>query len=365
LKIPYVNLSLQWQQEKKELLPLIDQVLSKGQFVGGEEVEIFEHNISKLCESNFGVSFNSGTDALMVGLHLLGVGPGDEVITPPNSFIASTSAITHLGAIPIFVDVLRDQNIDPSKIEKAITKKTKAIMPVHLTGRMCRMDEIITIANKYSIPVIEDAAQAIGSQYKGHISGSISEVGCFSGHPLKNLNAFGDAGFLITNNKDLAESAKLMSNHGLKNRDEVNSFGFVSRLDTLQAAILNYHLKNLDKVISKRRENALVYIENLDSSNVYFNDFQEEYFDTYHTFVIQVDRRDELKEFLESKGIGSSIHYPIPIHLQPASAKFNLKEGSFPITETQAKKILTLPINQYVTENEIKYISDMVNNFFK
>ena len=239
-----MNLSSQWEEEKKDILEIIDNVLSKGQFVGGEEIFDFEQNIKDLCDVKHVVALNSGTDALTLGLHILGIGPGDEVITPPNSFIASTAAIVHLGAKPVFIDVLSDQNLDPEKIESLINSQTKAIMPVHLTGRMCEMDKILEVANNYSIPVIEDAAQAIGSKYKNRPAGSFGEVGCFSGHPLKNLNAFGDAGYLTTNNEEIAKKVKLLSNHGLKNRDIVENFGYVSRMDTLQAAILNYHLKN-------------------------------------------------------------------------------------------------------------------------
>ena len=203
IRIPYVNLQEQWLEERDELLPIMDRVFASAQFVGGEELDKFEENIAKLCGTKYACALNSGTDALMLALVMSGVRKGDEVITPPNSFIASTAAIVHIGAIPVFVDVLPDQNIDPSKIENAITKKTKAIMPVHLTGRMCDMDPIMAIAKKYDLLVIEDAAQSVGSQYKGKSSGSIGDVGCFSTHPLKNLNACGDGGFLTTNDEEI------------------------------------------------------------------------------------------------------------------------------------------------------------------
>ena len=186
IKIPYVNIKAQWQEERNELLPIIDRILASGQYVGGSEIDKFEEEIAKYCQVKYAVALNSGTDALTMALHLLGVRPGDEVITPPNSFIASTAVIVHLGAKPVFVDVLPNQNIDPEKIESAITNKTKAIMPVHLTGRVCDMDPIMEIADKYGLAVVEDAAQAIGSKYKGKLSGSIGHVGCFSTHPLKN-----------------------------------------------------------------------------------------------------------------------------------------------------------------------------------
>ncbi|SVC49421.1 uncharacterized protein METZ01_LOCUS302275, partial [marine metagenome] len=230
-------------------------VLGSGHYVGGDKVDKFEKNIAQLCQVKYAVALNSGTDALTLSLHLLGVGRDDEVITPPNSFIASTAVIMHLGARPVFVDVLPDQNIDPTKIEAVITDKTKAIMPVHLTGRVCEMDPIITLAEKYNLAVVEDAAQAIGSKYKNHISGSFGHVGCFSTHPLKNLNACGDGGFITTNDEKIYSEVKALRNHGMSDRNSVNKFGYVSRMDNLQAAILNYRLGKLDDIIRKRRNN--------------------------------------------------------------------------------------------------------------
>ena len=198
MKIPYIDLSYK-HKSKKELISIFEKVLDKGQFVGGEEIDLFEKKIAKLCGTNYAVALNSGTDALTLALHLLGVRRGDEVITPPNSFIASTAVIVHLGAKPVFVDVLSDQNIDPKKIQNAITKKTKVIMPVHLSGRMSQMDKIMSIAKKNNIAVVEDAAQSVGSKYKNKMSGSYGDFGCFSAHPLKNLSALGDSGYLTTN----------------------------------------------------------------------------------------------------------------------------------------------------------------------
>jgi len=308
---------------------------------------------------------NSGTDALVAAMHSLGIGKDDEVLTPPNSFVASTSSIVHLGAKPVFIEVSEDQNIDVNIIKHFITKKTKAIMPVHLTGRMANMEVISEIANKYNLFVIEDAAQSIGSKYKGKLSGSIGDIGCFSAHPLKNLNACGDAGFLITNNDRISKFIKSIRNHGLIDRNEVAQFGYVSRMDTLQAAILNYRLKNLPSVIKKRRKNAEQYF-NLIDSDKFLLPFEKKYeFNTYHTFVIQTEKRDALKNFLLNKGIETSIHYPIPIHMQPASKMLNYKKGDFPITEKQSETILTLPIHQYLEDHEIQYISKCLNEFYK
>jgi len=364
IQIPYVNMKAQWQEDRNELLPIIDKVLSSGQYVGGNEIDKFEEEIAKYCQVKYAVALNSGTDALTMALHLLGVGPGDEVITPPNSFIASTAVIIHLGAKPVFVDILPDQNIDPGKIEAAITEKTKAIMPVHLTGRVCNMDPIMQIANKHGLTIVEDAAQAIGSKYKSKPSGSIGDVGCFSTHPLKNLNACGDGGFLTTNDEKIYLKAKALRNHGMVDRDRVDNFGYVSRMDNLQAAILNYRLKKLDEIIDRRRQNAQSYLEYIEKEKVFIPREKEYEFNTYHTFVIQVEKRNELKEFLLKQGIEAAIHYPTPIHLQPAAKRLGYKFGDFPITEKQAGMILTLPINQSLGQSEIERICVAINEYY-
>lgn len=363
-KIKYVNIPQQWQQEKKKLLPVVEKVLSSGNYILGKPVEKFENNIKKICKSKYCVSLNSGTDALVCGLIALGVKRGDEVITPPNSFIASTAAIVHIGAIPVFADVLDDQNIDPRKIEKAITKKTRAIMPVHLTGRMAKMNKIKKIAKKHKIKIIEDAAQSIGSKYLNKLSGTWGDVGCFSAHPLKNLNACGDGGFLITNDKKIYEKVKLMRNHGIVGRTKVNQFGYVSRMDSIQAAILNFRLAKLKKVINARRLNAKLYLRYLNQKNVFIPKEEKNEYNTYHTFVIQTPKRDKLKKYLLSKGIETAIHYSIPIHKQPAYLKLKFKKKKFKVAEAQSKKILTLPINQSLNKRHIKHIAETINKFF-
>ena len=362
--IPYVNLSAQWRDERSDLFPIIEEVMSSGQFIGGEIVERFEQSVAKLCRTRYCVALNSGTDALVCGLMALGVQAGDEVITPPNSFIASTAAIVHLRAKPVFVDVLHDQNIDPKKIELSITEKTKAIMPVHLTGRVAAMEEIMKIGNHFNIPVIEDAAQSVGSLYSGRPSGSFGKVGCFSAHPLKNLNACGDGGFVTTNDSKIARKIRSVRNHGLVDRDVVERFGYVSRMDVLQASILEFRISKLSHVIEKRRKNATLYYEHLDKNHVYIPNESKKEFNTYHTFIIQCDKRDELRKYLFEKSIETFIHYPIPIHLQPAAIKLSYKSGDFPISETQAERILSLPIHQYLTNDEILYICETVNKFF-
>ena len=297
MTIKYVNLKNQYKIERRKLLAVIDRTLSSGQYVGGDEVVKFEKKIASLLKVKECVALNSGTDALTLGLHAIGVRRGDEVITTPNSFIASTAVIVHLGAKPVFVDVKPDQCIDPNLIEKAITSKTAAIMAVHLTGRMCEMDKIMAISRKYKIPVIEDAAQSIGSKYQNRFSGSVGSIGCFSAHPLKNLNALGDSGYLTTNNSKIASYIKDLRNHGMTQRNVIKNFGHVSRMDNLQAAILNFRLKNLNKIIKKRRENAKNYMKFLNKKNVFFPKETNKEFNTYHTFVIQVKNRDKLKKY--------------------------------------------------------------------
>lgn len=364
MKIPYVNLDKQYFFEKKKLNEIFNQVLASGEYIGGKFVNEFEISMARYCDTKYCVSLNSGTDALTLALYSLGVRRGDEVITTPNSFIASTAVIVHLGARPVFVDVLDDQNINPDLIVSKITKKTKAIMPVHLTGRICQMDKILKISKKYNLKVIEDAAQAIGSLYQSKKAGSFGDVGCFSAHPLKNLNAIGDAGYLTTNSKRIYDQVQNLKAHGMLTRNLVKNFGYVSRMDNLQAAILNYRLKNLNHIIKVRRKNAKMYQDLINCNSVFIPKENKNEFNSYHTFVIQALNRDGLREFLKKNGINTSIHYPIPIHLQPASKILGYKKGDFPKTEKQAKTILTLPVNQFLTSKEIRFISKKINQFF-
>lgn len=290
-KIPYVNLIKQFKDQRIEILRIVDKVFNSGQYILGPEVDKFEKNISNYFGVKYCTALNSGTDALTLALHLSGIKKGDEVITAPNSFIASAASIIHLGAIPVFVDVLNNQNIDPDKIEKAISKKTKAIMPVHLTGRPCRMDRIMKISKKYNLKVIEDSAQAIGTKFRNKLVGTFGEFGCFSAHPLKNLNASGDSGFLVTNNKKYNILSKLLRNHGIKNRKNISFFGYVSRMDNLQAGLLNLRLKKLKDVINKRRSNAKLYFKCLKNLKHIQLPLEEKFeFNTYHTFVIRAKK---------------------------------------------------------------------------
>jgi dTDP-4-amino-4,6-dideoxygalactose transaminase len=363
-KVPYVNIGAQYAEERDELLPIIDQVLREGQYIAGEAIERLEAELAAFVGVKHVVTLNSGTDALQLSLAALGVGPGDEVITPPNSFVASTAVIVNLRAKPVFVDVLPDQNIDPQQIEAAITPRTRAIMPVHLTGRMARMDEIMAIAGRHRLAVVEDSAQAIGSKYRGRTSGSYGHAGCFSTHPLKNFNACGDGGFVSTNDAEVAAKVRAARNHGLIDRNTVARFAGVSRMDTLQAAILRYRLTRLPAIGERRRRNAALYGRLLDSTSAFAPPETPAEYNTYHTYVIQTERRDDLQSYLAQRGVGTAIHYPVPIHLQPAASDLGYREGQFPAAERQARRILTLPVNQSVSEDDVRYVASSVNQFF-
>ena len=366
--IPYVNLIKQAKFQKREIIKLLDQVIQKGQFVGGDEIEKFEKQICKLIKVKNCVALNSGTDALTLGLHLLGIKKGDEVITPPNSFIASAAAIVHLGAIPVFSDICNDGNIDPSDIVKKITKKTKAIMPVHLSGCPCKMDKILSISKKYNIPIIEDAAQAIGSKFKNKFIGTFGKIGCFSAHPLKNLNAMGDSGYLVTNDRVIAERARSLRNHGIKNRNDIVNFGYVSRMDNFQAGILNLRIKKLKFVIEKRRNNAKLYFKYLKHLKHILLPYETKgQFNTFHTFKILAEKRDKLRKYLEKKKILSAVHYPKLIFDQEAYLhRFDkIDTKYYPRSKEFVAKTLSIPINEFLTKKEIKRISREILNFYE
>jgi dTDP-4-amino-4,6-dideoxygalactose transaminase len=364
--IPYVNLGAQADEQMSDLVAIFEKVARRGSFVGtGGEVESLEARLAEYCGVKEVIALNSGTDALILAMKVAGIRPGDEVITPPNSFVASTAAIVHVGARPVFADVLPDQNIDPEAIARAITPRTRAVMPVHLTGRVCRMDAIMEIAERHRLIVIEDAAQSIGSTFQGRRCGSFGHFGCFSAHPLKNLNAMRDAGFVTTNDSTAAARLRRLRAYGLADRDTVNEWGVVSRMDVLQAAIIEYRLDKLPDVILKRRENAAIYQRLLKHENIFVPPCRQDEFNTFHTFVIQAERRDELQRHLHGIGIKTAIHYPVPIHLQPAAAGLGYRKGDFPVTEAQAKTILTLPVNQHMTAQDVNTVAAEVLNFYR
>jgi dTDP-4-amino-4,6-dideoxygalactose transaminase len=349
---------------RAELLDQIERVLDHGQFILGPEVYSFETSFAKYCGSPHAIGVDNGTSALILVLQALGIGPGDEVITAPNSFLASTSCIALVGARPIFVDVADDYNIDSNLIEKAVTPQTKAILPVHLTGRPANMAAVMEIAQKHRLFVIEDCAQAVGARYKGQHVGTFGDAGCFSLHPLKTLNALGDGGIIVTQNATLAERLRKARNHGLRNRDECEFWSDNCRLDTIQAAMLNVKMKYLDQWTTARRAIAATYLEQL-RTYVETPEERDEEYAVYHTFVIQADRRDQLRDYLLKHGVQTKIHYPIPIHLQKSAEKLGYAKGSFPKTEEQSRRILSLPIYPELSSNQLSLIISSIQNFYQ
>ena len=354
----------QYQEEKESILHIVDQVFSSGIFVGLERLEEFEKAIANYCDVKHAVGVGSGTDALFLSLRALGVGPGDEVITPANSHFSSTSAIIHVGGTPVFADVKDNLNIDPAAIEAAITSKTKVIMPVHLTGRIADMNEISEIARKKGLRILEDAAQSIGAEYHGRRSGSFGDAAAFSAHPLKNLNAAGDAGYITTNDDQVASRLRTLRNNGLLDRDHVLEWGYVARLDVLQAEFLKMRLLKLDNIIETRRAHAELYRKEIKVAGVMQPECAAHERNSYHTFIIQCEDRDGLKDYLAANGVQSAVHYPEPIHLQPAAVSLGFERGSLPVTESLSNRILTLPVNQYLRAADIQKVSSHINEFY-
>lgn len=364
MQIPYINLGLQHLQVKDDILKSIEKILTSGQFILGQSLQEFEQSFATLCGTKYALGVANGTDALILSMRAIEIGQGDEVITAPNSFLSSASSIILSGAKPVFADVRDDFNVDPEKIKKVITSHTKAIIAVHLTGHPAEMEEILKIAQEYKIAVIEDAAQAVGAEYKGKKVGSFGITGCFSLHPLKNLSACGDGGVIITNNDEVYNKLIKTRNHGLKNRDECECWSFNSRLDNLQAAILNIKIKKIQQWNDRRRQIASTYQHKFKTLNILLPEDKEYEKSVYHTFIIQTDQRDKLKDYLFTKGIDTKIHYPIPIHLQQAAKELNYKKGDFPIAEKQCQTILSLPIYPELTDEQVDYIANTVISFY-
>jgi len=365
MQIPYINLGLQNIPLKEQLMAEFWKVMESGQFIAGEALTTFEKSFATIAQTKYALGVANGTDALFLSLKAIGVKEGDEVITAPNSFLASASSIALIGAKPVFGDVKEDFNLDPAKVEKAITAKTKAIIAVHLTGRPAPMDELLEIAKRHNIQLIEDCAQAVRAEYKGKRVGSFGITGCFSLHPLKNIAAAGDGGVITTNDEYIYNYLLKARNHGLKNRDECDFWSYNSRLDNLQAALLNVKLKHLEKWTERRREIANLYYEKFKGLNIIVPYDKTNEKAVYHTFIIQTDRRDELKAFLADKGVDTKVHYPIPIHYQEAAKYLGYKKGDFPVTEKQAETILSLPIYPELIDEQVNYIADSVVEFYK
>ena len=362
MKVPYVDLGSQWLAIKDRAMPKISEVLESGMYLEHPIIETIEKRIAKRLGMKYATSVNSGTDALIFSLAALGITRGDEVITVPNSYIASVAAIEHVGATTVFVDVGDDHLINTDLIETLITKRTKAIMPVHLEGKMADMTSINLIAKKHGLLIIEDAAQAFGSKFMNYQPGNLSDVACFSFHPLKSLNAVGDGGLVATDNYELIEKINRMKNHGQVSRNIHHSFGFVSRLDSIQAVILDLKLDDIESIISGRINNAKDLDTFLDLSKVKIPIARQGSFHTYHLYVIEIENRDYIKKKLSEQGIETKIHYPTLISDQSTyKRKYPDKNWSIPKAKDQVTKILSLPVHQHLTKSQISFTAESIN----
>lgn len=365
LRVPYMELPRQFADG--QIVRRLAEEFERCRFVLGPAVSEFEARFARLCTTTYAAGVNSGTDALFLGLRALGVEPGDEVVTAPNSFIATAAAIAHAGARPVFAEVQADYTLDPAAVAAAVTPRTRAIIPVHLTGTPADMDAIGRIATRHRLAVLEDAAQAVGAAINGRVVGSLGTAGCFSLFPLKNLGVAGDGGMLTTSSAELDARVRLLRNHGLRNRDEVEVFGYNSRLDTLQAIVGDAMLDLLDSVTKRRIEHAAYYDDALGelAPHVVLPPRRAGVRQVYHTYVVQVERRDALVAHLGERGIETKIHYPIPIHLQPAAAHLGYRRGAFPVCEAQAAGILSLPVHEFLEEEQLGYVVETIRAFYR
>jgi len=363
--VPFVDLKERWEVEQAELMEIIRRVASQGHFVLTEEVAEFEAKVQLFTGARHCVGLNSGTDALILGLRAMGIGPGDEVITAPNSFVASAGAIAAVGATPAFADIRDDQTMDPIDLERRITPRTRAIMPVHWTGRISDMDALGEVAARHGVPLVEDSAQSMGAYYHGKHGGTFGRFGAFSAHPLKNLNAMGDGGFLLTDDDELAEKVRLIRNHGLLDRDTCLEFGLNSRLDAIQAAILSYRLDRLPDVVAVRRRHAQLYRELITVSQVYMPEEKPDERGACVLFVVQAENRDALQAHLRSRGVEAVVYYGTPLHLQPAARHLGYQPGDFPVAERQAARVLALPHHQCLSDEQIRFVASEVNAFYR
>jgi dTDP-4-amino-4,6-dideoxygalactose transaminase len=364
MQIELINLKRQYKNLKDEINQAIEKVLENGQYILGPEVKALEKEIAEYLGVRYAIGVANGTDALVLSLRALNIGPGDEVITTPFTFFATSEAISQVGATPVFVDIDPDTyNINPDLIEEKITEKTKAIIPVHIFGQPCDMDKIMEIAKKHNLYVIEDACQAIGSEYKGQKVGTFGDVACFSFFPTKNLGGYGDGGMVVTNNKDLAEKVDILRKHGSKKKYYNEEIGYNSRLDELQAAILRVKLKYLDVWNNQRISAANKYNELLnDLSDAIKTPYKlPEVKHIYHLYCIESKKREFLMEKLKEYGIATGIYYPVPLHLQKAYANLGYKEGDLPVAEEVCRKIFAIPMYPEITDEEINYVSEVLH----
>ncbi|HEY7531794.1 MAG TPA: DegT/DnrJ/EryC1/StrS family aminotransferase [Nitrospiraceae bacterium] len=362
MKVPFLDLKAQYETIRGEVSNALQQVLDKTAFAGGPFVAQFEKDFAGFCKTKFAIGVGSGTDALWLCLLGLGIGEGDEVITVPNTFIATAEAISYCGATPVFVDVQENSfNMDPGLIRAAITKRTKAIIPVHLFGQMADMDPIMEIARKHGLKVIEDSCQAHGAEYKGKVAGSVGDAGCFSFYPGKNLGAYGEAGAVVTDNEELDKNIRMLRDHGQAKKYYHGMIGWNARMDGFQGAILSVKLKHLPAWNEARRRNAKLYSGLLGGvPGVIVPSESENAKHVFHIYSIRVKNRDGLIAKLAEKDIHCGIHYPIPLHLQDAYKSLGKGKGSFPVTEKVTSEIVSLPMFPELTSDQIGRVVDEI-----
>ena len=364
MNIPFVSFKPLEKELDAELRAAFERVYTRSWYIGGEEDKAFEKAFAEYCGTKYCVGVGNGLDALMLALKALGIGEGDEVIVPSNTYIATALAVTYVGARPVFVEPVIDTfNIDPGLIEAAITEKTKAIMPVHLYGQACDMDPIMEIARRYDLKVVEDCAQAHGATYKGKKIGSFGDAAGFSFYPGKNLGALGDAGAVVTDNEELAEKIRALGNYGSDYKYHHIYKGNNSRLDELQAAFLSAKLPLLEKVNEDRRRTADKYLKGIRNEKVILPSVPESMVPVWHIFGIRCSEREALEKLLSENGIGTNKHYPIPMHLQKCYEDLGFQEGDFPIAEEISRTELSLPMYYGMTDEEIQYVIDTINRF--
>ena len=365
MKVNYSYLPRQFA-EIDDLLKDIKKFVQTGDFTLGKPLEKFEKKFAKLIGSKYAIGVNSGTDAIKLSLKALDIGVGDEVITAANTFIATVGAINELGAKPVFVDCDDTFCMNVDLVERAITSKTKAIVPVHFTGYMTNMKKINKIAKKYNLVVIEDACQSILASQHNIIAGNWGITGCFSLHPLKNLNVWSDGGIIVTKNSKINSKLRLLRNHGLKNRDEVKIMGFNSRLDTIQAVVGNWLIPQTKKIAFNRIKNARYYDQNFSKiSQIRIPPRPKGMKIVYHLYVVFAEQRDELLKYCHKKKIEAKVHYPIPIYQQEALKFLSYKKGAFPVTDNHSKNVITFPVDQHLTKNELNYVIKTVKEFYE
>jgi dTDP-4-amino-4,6-dideoxygalactose transaminase len=365
MKVPFIDLERQHKPIKKDLMQAFERVLDSNKFILSDEVKKFENEVASYTETKYAIGVSNCTNALLLSLRALGIGTGDEVITTPFTFVATAEVIAILGARPVFCDIdEKTFNIDVNKIKDHISARTRAIIPVHLYGQAADMAEIMDLARAYNLKVIEDMAQAIGAKYKGKMIGNLGDTACISFYVTKNLNALGDAGMILTNDEKLDTKIRAYRVHGAQKKYHHDFLGHNDRLDAMQAAFLNIKLKYLDDWNAKRRQIAKQYDEGL--TDVVMTPYISEDNDSvYHQYTIRAEKRDELGNFLNGKGIGTAIHYPVPLHLQPAFRYLGYKEGDLPVAEQAAGEVISLRIQQDLTEEEVDYVIKCVRQFYK